>query len=804
MNSSTEVLADFKAYQDRVTSSLMNVTKNATSIASYDLSFHRSLSDQVSRSLDAQNAHLLRLTNKLLKAATRETNVKAPNIPNRDGVDDKWREVVDVFDDLLEKADANLDEYSGGITRITPQPSTPEPSAAYPRTSTYRPSPYSVIPKPQLQFSRKVDNFLTGPWKPLLRTKPHAKIPLEDSIGSEETGYHHPYAHEVQVYQYPSHVYLEAAPTAFTPPENDEPIWVDTEEGVLQMLQELRQAKEIAIDLEHNDRNSYIGLVSLMQISTRTRDWVVDTLKPWRENLQVLNHVFADPSILKVFHGSTSDMIWLQRDLGLYVVGLFDTYHAANVLNYPYRSLAYLLGRFANFQAQKQHQMADWRVRPLPQELLDYARSDTHYLLYIYDNLRNELVQQSTSGNSLIDYVLENSKKECLQVYERHPYDRENGLGPDGWLKLFLTRSTKTLDKQQFGILKCLHEWRDKKARELDEGVHSIMSNNFLWNCAEFKPESQFKLFGNRQLGRCSPYVEKHPEEVINVIKSGKREGADGPTVQEVMDRNADKLATFRQFKHANPHAKPQEVQQSVAATMQKLVQSGEIRNGVVPNSNDTSEPLVGRVSSSLLWGSTQTDTLSPVMNLEAARVALDSIMPLRSYAGEVKTSTVASPETNGTKTEGDTTIPLNGNSEVAHVPDVDVPFILRDRKKKRTVDELEADSHVASDPAEDLIDLSTPDENKVLTSKQARKALKKARKEAAAQAVATEFKPFDYANAQSILHATDQPGSLKTYQGPNPTKPFNPFAKALDTSTGAKRNRMGKELAGKSHTFKS
>ena len=66
------------------------------------------------------------------------------------------------------------------------------------------------------------------------------------------------------------------------------------------MLAELKQAKEIAIDLEHHDEHSYIGIVSLMQISTRTKDWVIDTLQPWRHELSILNEVFADPKIIKV------------------------------------------------------------------------------------------------------------------------------------------------------------------------------------------------------------------------------------------------------------------------------------------------------------------------------------------------------------------------------------------------------------------------------------------------------------------------------------------------------------------------
>ena len=66
------------------------------------------------------------------------------------------------------------------------------------------------------------------------------------------------------------------------------------------MMVELKEADEIAIDLEHHETRSYAGLVCLMQISTRTKDWIVDTLKPWRADLQVLNEVFTDPRILKV------------------------------------------------------------------------------------------------------------------------------------------------------------------------------------------------------------------------------------------------------------------------------------------------------------------------------------------------------------------------------------------------------------------------------------------------------------------------------------------------------------------------
>lgn len=39
-------------------------------------------------------------------------------------------------------------------------------------------------------------------------------------------------------------------------------------------------------------------------------------------------------------------------------------------------------------QADKRWQLADWRVRPLSEEALLYARMDTHFLLYIHDCIK--------------------------------------------------------------------------------------------------------------------------------------------------------------------------------------------------------------------------------------------------------------------------------------------------------------------------------------------------------------------------------------------------------------------------------
>lgn len=73
---------------------------------------------------------------------------------------------------------------------------------------------------------------------------------------------------------------------------------------------------------------------------------------------------------MQVFHGAYMDMVWLQRDLGLYVNGLFDTFFACEQLHYPAKSLAFLLSKFVDFDADKQYQLADWRIRFVSTDLL--------------------------------------------------------------------------------------------------------------------------------------------------------------------------------------------------------------------------------------------------------------------------------------------------------------------------------------------------------------------------------------------------------------------------------------------------
>ena len=172
----------FKSLQDRISSSLVDTTRTAGQIAAEDLGFQRSLSTSIASGLDRQNGRLLDIAERLTKAVVLNSEVKAPRLKNVDAVEENWHGVVDVIDSLLEKADACFDEYTGVVKRLSPARQEQAPASTVRSTRPTRSFREQDIPKPQRLFAKVPRNDESTPFKPLLRSKPHATLPLEQSL----------------------------------------------------------------------------------------------------------------------------------------------------------------------------------------------------------------------------------------------------------------------------------------------------------------------------------------------------------------------------------------------------------------------------------------------------------------------------------------------------------------------------------------------------------------------------------------------------------------------------------------------
>eukprot|EP01063_Lacrimia_lanifica_P006170 TRINITY_DN1370_c0_g1_i2.p1 TRINITY_DN1370_c0_g1~~TRINITY_DN1370_c0_g1_i2.p1 ORF type:complete len:1065 (+),score=397.55 TRINITY_DN1370_c0_g1_i2:61-3255(+) len=289
--------------------------------------------------------------------------------------------------------------------------------------------------------------------------------------------------------------------------------YIDQPAQLQKLAKQLLTEQVIAIDLEHHSLHSFQGFTCLMQISTRTNDYVVDTIE-LRKHMPVLLTSFANRNVLKVLHGCSSDIEWLQRDFGLYIVNCFDTGEAAQQLGKPH-GLGALLRSFS-INVDKRYQNADWRVRPLPEEMLLYARLDTHYLIALYDKLKFLLLQQAGKGgveNPLHKVYLE-SNALCLRMYKKPAFD-------DDYLSKVLSgRLDEGVRTRYRSILKTIFEWRDEVARLEDESYGSVLPDPSAVMLAveldaiEVSTRNLQKFFSSTK-----PFAQKHAAKLVERIE---------------------------------------------------------------------------------------------------------------------------------------------------------------------------------------------------------------------------------------------------------------------------------------------
>jgi len=422
------------------------------------------------------------------------------NILRRD-FEEKFDLIVDANDSILERVGCNLDEMSG--IRRNPEPILVEAvssctrpvsgswnqsqSGSLSHSSSSVSQPIRLltaknIQRPQIMFKDKIDNS-SSPFEPRIKEKPNALKPLAITLQLSEDGeesFSHPYEFELEHFTQPAKQMERVEPRMYNPFEETSFIMVEHEDQLPGLLQDLASCSEIAVDVEHHSYRTFQGFTCLLQISTRDKDFVIDALL-LRDKLHCLNEVFTKPSIVKVFHGAQHDIEWLQRDLCVYVVNMFDTHEAAKLLNFAKLSLAFLMKHYCSVMADKHFQLADWRIRPLPDELVMYARQDTHYLLYIYDMMKNALLDAANGQKNLLHSVFQQSTEICKTRYEK-PILREDSH------TLLYRRSKKHFENRQLHAIRELYRWRDKISREDDESTGYVLPNHMLLQIAESLP----------------------------------------------------------------------------------------------------------------------------------------------------------------------------------------------------------------------------------------------------------------------------------------------------------------------------
>lgn len=491
-------------------------------------------------------------SNHILQIITSVTKVQGirGNIANRRDAEEKFELLQESNDVMLERVNNNLDDLLG-IRKspetvvlhediFKPERRTTNLNGSWNRTLERSVSVQSArlliarnVQRPQASFKVPVDNS-SNAWCPRIKYKPNSIKPLSLLAEYDDDGkivaYTHPYEIELDRFEANEDLLKELPVKEPLDIETTDFAYIDDIGDLKRALSELEKETELAVDLEHHSYRTFQGITCLMQISTRNKDYIIDTIA-LREDLHILNEVFTNPKITKIFHGADMDVEWLQRDLSLYIVNLFDTHQAAKRLGFARLSLAYLMKHYCNIDADKTFQLADWRMRPLPEELINYARQDTHFLLFIYDNMRNELIKNSNEGNNLIKSVYQASTELCKKRYFK-PI-----IGPTSYMDVY-RKSKKMFDNRQLYALQGIFAWRDKIARQEDESYGYVLPNHMMLHISEVLPREMQGI-----LACCNPIpplVKQHLHILHQIILKAREQSLVKVVGQDVITVNRE------------------------------------------------------------------------------------------------------------------------------------------------------------------------------------------------------------------------------------------------------------------------
>ncbi|CAI9099286.1 OLC1v1036074C1 [Oldenlandia corymbosa var. corymbosa] len=483
-------------------------------------------------------------------------------IDDFDGYD--W--LVDLNDDVLEKLDASIDEFkvareadSGfqvvksrknkramnnsedggfldGLVQVAAKPK--------PKIPFHIPS----IPRPQDEYKILVNNM----------NQPFEHVWLQRS--EDGTRFIHP-LENCSVLDFVDKNISSLTPKKPEPLQSTPFKLVQDVKDLKHLAAKLKSVDEFAVDLEHNQYRSFQGLTCLMQISTRTEDFIIDTLKLRIHVGPYLREVFKDPTKKKVMHGADRDIVWLQRDFGIYVCNLFDTGQASRVLKLERNSLEYLLHHFCGVTANKEYQNADWRLRPLPAEMVRYAREDTHYLLYIYDLMRIRLASEATDSESADPPLVEVYKRSydiCTQLYEKEL------LTESSFLHIYGLQDAG-FNAQQLSVVAGLCEWRDVVARAEDESTGFVLPNKTLL---------EIGISLRRSLKSKHPYIDRNLASVLNIIRHSMKNASAFEEVAEQLKQRHTEKAIENSLVTEGSEVSPSEFPE-LAGTMAEAVVTG-------------------------------------------------------------------------------------------------------------------------------------------------------------------------------------------------------------------------------------
>jgi ribonuclease D len=279
-------------------------------------------------------------------------------------------------------------------------------------------------------------------------------------------------------------------------------IYLDTAQDASRFLRSIMGVDLLAIDTEGASFHRFIDRIYLLQLSTRDYSAIIDPLPVGV--LEELGVLLENPNVEVVFHDADYDLRLLHQDYGWQVRTIFDTRVAAQLLGIRAFGLAALLEKYFGVKLDKKHQRADWSMRPLTPDMMEYAAQDTMHLLGLRDRLADELERMGR---------WEWAREEFARLEETR-WDEEDESS--AFLRL---KGARDLNRRELALLRELVVWRNEVARRADRATFRVLGNEPLLEIARSKPASREALASIKGMPRS--LLDRASTDILDAVKRG-------------------------------------------------------------------------------------------------------------------------------------------------------------------------------------------------------------------------------------------------------------------------------------------
>ena len=302
--------------------------------------------------------------------------------------------------------------------------------------------------------------------------------------------------------------------------------WLDTDNQVRELAEELRQVPFFALDTEFHRERTYYPQLALVQIKVEDRIYLVDA--PALDPSSVAD--LLDTDALVLLHAAQQDLDVLDLVCSTTPKRIFDTQVAAGFLGYSTPSLSSLVQRELGITLPKGDRLTDWLRRPLSEDQQRYAAADVEHLPDLHRRIVDQL--EEAGRTSWADET-------CRELLSRPSSLMDPATA---WLRV---KDVKTLKPRSRGVAQSVAQWRELRARRLDIPVRQVLADLALLGIAQRAPRTVEELAQSR--GVDGRYTKGQiAQEILDAVERGRHLEIDMPKVDiEEFDRDLRPAATL-------------------------------------------------------------------------------------------------------------------------------------------------------------------------------------------------------------------------------------------------------------------